>query len=116
VQEVLEEGRVQADLEEWILKLEEIKRDIEARERLYSEFVREKKSWNHTHQKVTHHPATHTRASHIWPSSAFLAFPLSAHFRVWSTQAEHKRMTEDPATIAKLNRVHHHTAPHLINS
>lgn len=69
-EEVLEEGRVQADLEEWILKLEEIKRDIEARERLYSEFVREKKSWNHAHQK-----------------------------------AEHKRMTDDPATIAKLNRL-----------
>jgi hypothetical protein len=58
-QEVLEEERVQADLEEWILKLEEIKRDIEARERLYSEFIREKKNWNHAQQKVTLPPLDH---------------------------------------------------------
>lgn len=55
LQEVLEEARVQADLEEWILKLEEIKRDIDNRERLYSEFVRDKKSWLHAQQKVDAH-------------------------------------------------------------
>jgi hypothetical protein len=93
---VLEEGRVQADLEEWILKLEEIKRDIEARERLYSEFVREKKSWNHAHQKVPRHPPAtnpHARVTHL-AIVGILGIPaLSSVFVPISGCRRHRRST-----------------------
>jgi len=49
---MLEEARIQICLEEWLLKLDVVKQDIENRERLYSEFTREKKNWSNLLQKV----------------------------------------------------------------
>jgi len=67
---MLEEARIQICLEEWLLKLDVVKQDIENRERLYSEFTREKKNWSNLLQKT-----------------------------------EQKKLIEDPATIAKLNKL-----------
>jgi len=75
-EEMLEEARIQICLEEWLLKLDVVKQDIENRERLYSEFTREKKNWSNLLQKT-----------------------------------EQKKLIEDPATIAKLNKVIYLSSP-----